>query len=489
MGVQNIVDFVKVNMTMLPEWFMGVFWHIVGVLLIVYLLTAFFKALSSQAFIGPIRSTVSLLIRFLRSVFTGYASALESPIERPKTKLVAKAFGLLHTYTMCVVFFLFFCVLFVLLVLAGPTLDPLKQFGGLGVLVFLFSMALFFRSETDREWLSLKAQWHQVRSKSEADDGTLPSHESERSVALPTRPIGSVIQGNEKKFSVKKLSFLLIGGVILLVLFYAGALIYFTWPISKLSLNGSGAFGDSFGLLTSLFSGLAFAGLIITIIMQKDELALQRQELSLTREELNGQRLEMMEQNATLRIQRFENTFFKMLELLEACRNDIFYQGFQQSAVEGRDAVRRLYKLFTDHYLHNWHQDGMDQKKVFDERCKEIDGIREKYNKFYGQEYGEEIGQYYRTLYNILKLVDRSDFLDNKFLYTNLVRSQLSRYELSLLFYNCVSDYGKEKMAPLIRKYKVLKHLEENTLPAENIHILEEFTDLFQGPNFRSYQP
>jgi len=93
--------------------------------------------------------------------------------------------------------------------------------------------------------------------------------------------------------SIKKLSALLIGGVILMVLGYGVTLVVMTWPIDEVSLNKSGVFGDSFGLLTSLFSGLAFAGLIITIVMQKDELALQREELKLQRAALEGQVAEL----------------------------------------------------------------------------------------------------------------------------------------------------------------------------------------------------
>lgn len=37
--------------------------------------------------------------------------------------------------------------------------------------------------------------------------------------------------------SIKKLIWLLIGGVICTVLIYAGALIFLTWPISELSIN------------------------------------------------------------------------------------------------------------------------------------------------------------------------------------------------------------------------------------------------------------
>ena len=76
-----------------------------------------------------------------------------------------------------------------------------------------------------------------------------------------------------------------------------------------------GQFGDQFGAVNALFSGLAFAGLIFTIILQKKELALQREELTQTREELKGQKEQMSEQNKTLKIQRFESLFYNMLNL------------------------------------------------------------------------------------------------------------------------------------------------------------------------------
>jgi len=50
--------------------------------------------------------------------------------------------------------------------------------------------------------------------------------------------------------------------------------------------ENDGTFGDSFGALNTLFSGLAFAGVICTIIMQSEELRLQRKELKDTKAEL-----------------------------------------------------------------------------------------------------------------------------------------------------------------------------------------------------------
>lgn len=78
---------------------------------------------------------------------------------------------------------------------------------------------------------------------------------------------------------------IIITGITITVFAYALFLILITSPVSNYSINSAGAFGDSFGVLTSLFSGLAFAGVIITILLQKEELKLQRDEITKSREE------------------------------------------------------------------------------------------------------------------------------------------------------------------------------------------------------------
>lgn len=256
----------------------------------------------------------------------------------------------------------------------------------------------------------------------------------------------------------RTLCYALIGTIILTVAAYAGTIIYLTWPISEISIEKSGVFGDSFGLLTSLFSGLAFAGLIITISMQRDELSLQRQELTLTRTELSGQKDELRAQNDTLKVQRFESTFFQMLGILESCRNDISHKSFTNVATTGRDAIRRMYEELARYGFHLIEHSNFDVKYIFDPKCTSQETINKYYTKFY-EKNGEDLGQYFRTLYNILKLIERSAPIDDKSTYSNLLRAQLSRYELLLLAYNCISDLG-EKMAPLVNKYKILKHIE-----------------------------
>lgn len=95
--------------------------------------------------------------------------------------------------------------------------------------------------------------------------------------------------------------------------------------------NTRGTFGDQFGAVNALFSGLAFAGLIYTIILQRrdlelqrHDLAIQRQELQLTRKEMEEQTAEFEKQNETLKIQRFENTFFNMLSQFQEVVNSLY---------------------------------------------------------------------------------------------------------------------------------------------------------------------
>lgn len=94
------------------------------------------------------------------------------------------------------------------------------------------------------------------------------------------------------------------------------------WLANLLFLAGHenrGTFGDMFDAVNALFTGLAFAGVIYAIFLQRQELELQRRELELTRVELSGQREALTNQNLTMERQNFESTFFQLLRL----HNDI----------------------------------------------------------------------------------------------------------------------------------------------------------------------
>ena len=70
-------------------------------------------------------------------------------------------------------------------------------------------------------------------------------------------------------------------------------LVIVIWVLSAIGIifylddwSERGTFGDLFGAVNALFSGLAFAGLIYTIILQKRDLEMQREEVKMNRSEL-----------------------------------------------------------------------------------------------------------------------------------------------------------------------------------------------------------
>src|SRR6266571_2806635 len=75
------------------------------------------------------------------------------------------------------------------------------------------------------------------------------------------------------------LRFIIIAACVIIVVWaIGGAVVYVTQPAADRA-----AFGEMFGAVNALFSGLAFAGVICAILLQREDLSLQRTELQLTR--------------------------------------------------------------------------------------------------------------------------------------------------------------------------------------------------------------
>lgn len=88
---------------------------------------------------------------------------------------------------------------------------------------------------------------------------------------------------NPKDSSVSILWIIIPSILILAIVFLYPIIIHYIFDVSHAD---KGTYGDSFGALNTLFSGLAFAVLIYTMMLQRKELALQREELEETRKEL-----------------------------------------------------------------------------------------------------------------------------------------------------------------------------------------------------------
>jgi Putative phage abortive infection protein len=122
---------------------------------------------------------------------------------------------------------------------------------------------------------------------------------------------------------------------------------------------------------------------------------------------------------------------------------------------QGRDCFRVFYSRLTKEYENEKRGDRHPPMAP-------IHVLNEVYMRFY-REHEAELGHYFRSLYNTVKLVHESNVQDKR-LYTNLVEAQLSSYELLVVFYNCLSEMGREKFKPLVIEYELLKHLSRTEL-------------------------
>lgn len=210
-----------------------------------------------------------------------------------------------------------------------------------------------------------------------------------------------------------------------------------------------GTFGDSFGALNSLFSGLAFAGIIVSIVLQSKE-------LKETRVDIKAQNEQFRIQNASIKRQVFENTFFQLIslhnEIIQSITIEHLQDGQGKFQIEtGRSAFRALYiEKFGKAFFR------FELKLAYDKY--EVPTNTNDYYLDFHKVYGDQVGHYFRNIYQILKLIDEEE-IENKKLYSNLLRAQLNSYELGLLFFNCISEIGNERFKPLVEKYEFFEHL------------------------------
>jgi Putative phage abortive infection protein len=207
----------------------------------------------------------------------------------------------------------------------------------------------------------------------------------------------------------------------------------------NLNLAAYGSYSDAFGALNTLFAGLAFAGIVVSIFLQSKE-------LRETRQELKGQRLQIQRQV-------FENTFFQVLRVLSQLISTAYYktQTFPKPTEhEGRECINYLRTALKSYYLDD---------------VKKGSTAIERYERFHKEMGHKVFGHYFRTLYSAVKYVHDSEFLDEekgcpkRDFYMAIIRAQLSSDELFLFFFNCLSEPGVKKFKPLIEEYGFFEHL------------------------------
>ncbi|UWP91096.1 putative phage abortive infection protein [Aliiroseovarius crassostreae] len=260
--------------------------------------------------------------------------------------------------------------------------------------------------------------------------------------------------------------------VFLIVLLIWGAAPIVVWVVHGDWPASAGEYGDLFGGVGALFSGLAFAGLIGTLVMQREALAKQSEELVLTRDsveqqtkelslssealqlqvnEMMAQRAEMEasretleQQQAVMAKQAFEGTFFQMLKLWNDRVGEIASQLPTSIGRQGRANFHEFHDAIGE-----WGQ----QSNGSSVRIVAPDAA-EVYNRF-----PVELQTYFMLLYNLIAFVDNANLADaDKKSYVRLIRAHLVDDEMVVLLYNCVGAKGRG-LGMLAYKYHLFRYL------------------------------
>jgi hypothetical protein len=255
------------------------------------------------------------------------------------------------------------------------------------------------------------------------------------------------------------------------ILFVSASIYYFYIKgINDFELNLlgdflSGSVASIWSLAGLFFIYVAFLGQKQQLLNQQLEIMYSQLEVKNTRLELAGQKEEMKIQNATLKQQKFENTFFNLLNLLSSVVNsiDIRNKRTQNIISSGRDC----FKIFYDEFITAINKDNEKITGFLIENISTGDVI--KTYESYFKKNQSDLSHYFRSVYHIIKFIDNSDIEDKK-RYIGLLRAQVSSYEQILIFYNCFHPFGK-KLKILAKKHKLFKNLDDGLLLNNNHYI------------------
>lgn len=178
-------------------------------------------------------------------------------------------------------------------------------------------------------------------------------------------------------------------------------------------LETFGQLGDSFGMLNSFFSALAFAGVLYSIWQQRE--TMRKQDAEIERNRIDSNR-----QISILNLQLVETTFFTNLNGIESIigsLNTITREPSKGSYFE--DIYAKLHKVY-----------------VSDAEVPNLSHLRK---FFYDNEW--QFGHYFRFIKVMLKLIDGSEApQERKNLYIGILQSRMSNDELRAFLYYTVSE-------------------------------------------------
>lgn len=281
-------------------------------------------------------------------------------------------------------------------------------------------------------------------------------------------------KNNDHSFSYEKTAFALIWIGVIIIVF---ATVIFSFEDSKLFFKDHfGDYGEYIGGFVGSLWALAGVALFYEALrFQRTELKMQRHELELQRHEIVEQTAQYRKQNETLLVQTFENTFFQLMLLhneivssihMEVTDHDV-EKGEIKQTVNGRDCFVEYYRIYKRFFHASFEEVRYDQ--LDEEMSKEL--INSSYTLFFEASQAN-LGHYFRNFQAIIKFIDKSELKRREF-YIDLIKAQLSNFELILIYFHCISVLGKN-IKPLIEKYSMFAHIPDDELVRITKYIYDE---------------
>lgn len=206
-----------------------------------------------------------------------------------------------------------------------------------------------------------------------------------------------------------------------------------------------GQIGDSYGALNTLFSGLAFVGLIITILLQREDLKIQNETLVLQIEEQKKQAAEtermaneLENQKKLMTLQRVESTLFQLIKTFQDYRETIQYRVNSNETKTGQDALSQIY---------NW-----IQHATFNEQKSD----KEKFDIMFSR-LQHQLHNYFRMIIYILQYLNDSSINDSeKMTFADCLNLNMNDHEIILIY---LFYMNKQHELLLLKKYNFYDRL------------------------------
>jgi hypothetical protein len=285
-----------------------------------------------------------------------------------------------------------------------------------------------------------------------------------------------------------------------LIIFFLGIIVFiYREDIifnSKINSEKVAQFGDFIGgIVGSLWS---LAGVILfyvalteqrkdikinkdTLKAQLEALNQQIAEFELQRVELSETRKVFKEQSETLKIQRFENTFFQLLSLHHELVDKLNFDfSNPKQSLGKREVLSRAFndlklkllranqsRTLGDFGTYNYSLKLPENIEVSKERMNKV------YREFYYDDYKQILSHYFRNVYHIFKFIYKSELIkkSKKQFYASLVRAQLSSDELYIIFYNSLQEgLGYPNFLFLIQEFDIMQNFDFRIIEERLFH-------------------